>query len=142
VACQGTVRQAVLHHRDGDYDNPVEGWTGCTRGVQGLPAGSYRRVAKADVLDQLPKKIYSVRHVDLPDEWRKAYREMETDMLATLPDGGELPVFSTLAQLTRLLQMASSAFDVTMEMVLDEESARRGRTMTSRCAPHPGRWTC
>jgi SNF2 family DNA or RNA helicase len=108
---------------DGDYDNPVEGLDRLYEGeFRACLLGSYRRVAKADVLDQLPKKIYSVRHVDLPDEWRKAYREMETNMLATLPDGGELPVFSTLAQLTRLLQMASSAFDVTMEMVLDEES--------------------
>jgi superfamily II DNA or RNA helicase len=75
--------------------------------------GQYRRVAKADVLDQLPPKIYSVRKVELPGEWRAAYSGMASDMLAELPDdGGDLPVMSILAQLTRLSQLASSACDV------------------------------
>ena len=51
---------------DGDYDNPVEGLDRLYEGeFRACLLGSYRRVAKADVLDQLPKKIYSVRHVDL-----------------------------------------------------------------------------
>jgi SNF2 family DNA or RNA helicase len=82
-----------------------------------------RRVAKADVLDQLPPKTYSVRRPEIPPEWRHAYATMERDMLAELPDGGELPVMSTLAKLTRLAQLASSAADVT---VTEETDARTG----------------
>jgi SNF2 family DNA or RNA helicase len=75
--------------------------------------GQHRRVAKADVLQQLPPKVYSVRNVELPETWRKAYDQMEADMIATLPDGEELSVMSVLAQLTRLSQLASAAADVT-----------------------------
>jgi hypothetical protein len=78
-----------------------------------------RRVAKADVLPQLPPKIYSVRKPEIPDEWVKAYRSMEEDMLAQLPDGDELPVMSVLVQLMRLSQLASSAADVTRTEELD-----------------------
>jgi SNF2 family DNA or RNA helicase len=74
--------------------------------------GQMARRAKGDVLDQLPPKIYSVRHPEIPPEWRHAYDTMEADMLAELPGGGELPVMSVLAQLTRLSQLASSATDV------------------------------
>lgn len=86
--------------------------------------GQYRRVAKADVLPQLPPKIYSVRRVELPAEWQRAYDSMEQDMLAELPgDGGQLPVMSVLAQLTRLGQLASSACDVAVRTELDEYGA-------------------
>jgi SNF2 family DNA or RNA helicase len=44
--------------------------------------GQHRRVAKADVLTQLPPKVYSVRQVELPPAWRKAYDAMEHQMLA------------------------------------------------------------
>jgi hypothetical protein len=83
---------------------------------------SMRRVAKADVLDQLPPKIYSVRRPVIPPEWEHAYRTMERDMLAELPDGGELPVMSTLAKLTRLSQLASAAADVEVTEELDERT--------------------
>jgi SNF2 family DNA or RNA helicase len=73
-----------------------------------------RRVAKQDVLTQLPPKIYSVRRVAIPDEWRKAYDDMETDMLAELPDGQELQAMDVLTRMNHLSQMASSAFDVTI----------------------------
>jgi hypothetical protein len=74
--------------------------------------GAMRRVAKADVLTQLPPKIYSVRRIAMPDDWRKAYDDMETDMLAELPDGQQLPAFDVLTRMNHLSQMASSAFDV------------------------------
>lgn len=89
--------------------------------------GQTRRVAKADVLTELPPKIYSVRTVALPPEWRQAYDAMESDMLASLPDGEELSVMGVLAQLTRLSQLACAPADVetTVEVVttagLDEE---------------------
>lgn len=77
--------------------------------------GQYRRVAKADVLAELPPKVYSVRTVELPARYREAYDQMENDMLAELPDnGGELTAMTVLAQMTRLLQLASAAADVTV----------------------------
>lgn len=83
--------------------------------------GQYRRLAKADVLSQLPPKVYSVREVELPAEWRKAYDQMELDMLATMPDTGEeLSVMGALAQLTRLCQLAGAAADTWTEFELQE----------------------
>lgn len=76
--------------------------------------GQHRRVAKSDVLDQLPPKVYSVRTVELPRQWRRVYDDMEARMLAELPDGEELAVMSVLAQLTRLSQLASAAADVSV----------------------------
>lgn len=75
--------------------------------------GQHRRVAKADVLAELPPKQYSVRTVELPPAYRKAYDQMAEDMLAELPDTGEeISVMGILAQLTRLSQMACAAADV------------------------------
>ncbi|WP_134740017.1 DEAD/DEAH box helicase [Nocardioides sp. 503] len=74
--------------------------------------GQHRRIARADVMGQLPPKTYSVRTVDLPAKWRKAYDDMESQMLAELPDGSEMSVMSVLAQLTRLSQLASAPANV------------------------------
>lgn len=79
-----------------------------------------RRVAKEDVLPDLPPKIYSVRQPEIPAEWMRAYKQMEQDMLAALPDGGEMSVMDLLTQLTRLSQLASCAADVHEEQVLDK----------------------
>ena len=85
--------------------------------------GQMRRVAKADVLTQLPPKIHSVRRVELPAEWRKAYDAMEADMLADLPDGsGELPAFATITQMMFLARIASAAGDAEITEELDEAS--------------------
>lgn len=84
--------------------------------------GQMIRRSKADVLPELPPKIYSVRRPEIPPEWRRAYREMEQDMLAGLPDGEELSVMDTLSQLTRLSQLASSAADVGWIDVQDPET--------------------
>lgn len=81
--------------------------------------GQQRRVAKADVLTQLPPKVYSVRTVELPAEYRRAYDDMERDMLAELPDGEELSVMGVLAQMTRLSQLACAAADVRVEKVTE-----------------------
>jgi hypothetical protein len=74
--------------------------------------GQFVRRAKGDVLRWLPEKIYSVRRPEMPAEWWHAYDTMERQMLAEMPEGEDLPVMSTLAQLTRLSQLASSAADV------------------------------
>jgi SNF2 family DNA or RNA helicase len=83
--------------------------------------GRHRRIAKADVLAELPPKVHSVRTVDLPPAYRAAYDGMEADMLAQLPDGEELSVMSVLAQIGRLSQLASAAADIatTVEVVED-----------------------
>jgi len=110
----------------GDYEDVVLGLNEFREPeFRQVLAGQYRRLAKADVLSQLPPKVYSVREVELPAEWRKAYDQMETDMLAQLPDSGEeLSVMGALTQLLRLCQLAGAAADTWIEMVpmLDPET--------------------
>lgn len=86
--------------------------------------GQHRRVAKADVLSQLPPKVHSVRTVDLPPKWRKAYDEMESQMLAELPDGTELSVMSLLAKLTRLAQLAAAPAHVETTEEVNEQTGK------------------
>lgn len=87
-----------------------------------LMQGTMRWVSKQDVLKDLPDKTYSTRVVDVPPAYRRAYDEMEEDMIAHIPDTDEpLPVMNTLAQMQRLAQLASSACDVEIEYVLDEK---------------------
>lgn len=106
-----------------DYGQPeVEGLTTIHRDeFYVLMQGTMRRVSKKDVLKDLPDKTYSTRVVTIPPAYRKAYDEMEEDMIAHIPDTDEpLPVMNTLAQLQRLSQLASSACDVEIEYILDE----------------------
>lgn len=77
--------------------------------------GQMRRVAKEDVLD-LPPKIYSVRTVDLPAAYRKAYDEFEQDMITQLPDGDELQVMHTFTVMTHLKSLACAPADVRYEV--------------------------
>ena len=105
-----------------DYGRPeIEGLTTANRQeFYTLMQGTMRYVSKKEVLPDLPDKTYSTRIVQLPPAYRKAYNEMEEDMIAHLPDTDEpLPVMTTLAQMQRLSQLASSACDVEIEMVLD-----------------------
>ena len=97
-----------------DYDEAILGLSPATEPEFRLTLlGQHRRIAKADVLDQLPPKVYSIRAVELPTEWRKAYDEFETDMLAELPDdGGELAVMDVLTKFNFLAALASAAADV------------------------------
>ncbi len=79
--------------------------------------GQHRRVAKADVLAQLPPKVYSVRTVDMPKAWRKVYDDFEAQMLAELPadENGvtqELQVMDLLSVLSHLSALSSAAADV------------------------------
>jgi len=82
--------------------------------------GQHRRAARAD-LGWAPKS-YEVRTVELPEEYRRAYDEFESQMLAELPDGQELSVMDTLSQLSFLRRLACSAADVeiTTEIVEDD----------------------
>ena len=109
----------------GDYSSTVTGLNPYAEAEFRMTLlGRHRRVSKADVLAELPPKVYSVRTVDLPPAYRAAYDSLEQDMLAELPDGGELSVMSVLAQLTRLGQLASAAADIetTTEIVTDPDT--------------------
>lgn len=97
----------------GEYDDQVLGLHPMAEQEFRLTMlGQHRRVAKADVLKQLPPKVYSVRTVDMPTRWRKVYDDFEGQMLAELPDGTELSVFDQLSVLGHLRQLASAAADV------------------------------
>lgn len=87
--------------------------------------GQHRRVAKADVLTQLPPKVYSVRTVDMPAKWRKVYDDFETQMLAELPDGTELSVMDVMSQYGHLTRLASSAADVDITYGPDVDDTTR-----------------
>jgi SNF2 family DNA or RNA helicase len=91
--------------------------------------GQHRRVAKADVLTQLPPKVYSVRTVDLPEKWRKVYDDFEEQMLAELPDGQELRVMDVMSKFTHLSGLSSAAADVevTMGPDVDEQTGELKR---------------
>lgn len=82
--------------------------------------GRTRRIAKADVLDFLPPKAYTVRTVELPPQWRRAYDDIEAKMLAALPESGVLKAIDVLSQITRLSQLASCAADVETIWEVDE----------------------
>jgi SNF2-related domain/Helicase conserved C-terminal domain/LAGLIDADG-like domain len=117
---QRFVRRYLQTSQD-EYQEKIEGLKPLAEPeFRAVLAGQMHRLAKADVLPQLPPKVYSVRRVELPGEWRVAYDGMASEMLAELPDGGELPVMSVLAQLTRLGQLASSAFDVAVRTEISE----------------------
>lgn len=86
-----------------------------------LLKGSMRRTSKSDVNPDLLPPCYSTRAVDIPAAYRAAYDEMAEDMIAHMPDGDEpLEVMTTLTQLQRLTQLASSSCDVEVTMELDE----------------------
>lgn len=107
-----------------DYEEIIDGLNPLAEPeLRAVLSGQMHRYAKADVLDQLPPKIYSVRRPEIPQEWRKAYDEMEQLWLAELPDGDtELTAMDTLTRLTRLSQLASSAADVRIEYAWDERA--------------------
>jgi SNF2 family DNA or RNA helicase len=96
--------------------------------------GQHRRVAKADCLD-LPPKVYSVRTVELPTAYRRAYDDMEEMMLAALPDGGEISAMHTFALLTRLAQLASAAAEVSVTTTVDETGTEHEHQHVSLTAP-------
>ena len=115
----------------GDYDETVLGLSPATEPEFRVTIlGQQRRVAKADVLDQLPPKVYSARTVQLPPEHRKAYDQFEAEMLAELPDDdGELSVMDVLTKFGFLAALASAAADVqvTFGPDIDEQTGEPKR---------------
>lgn len=85
--------------------------------------GTWRRVAKADVLKDLPPKTYQTRWIEIPARYRPAYDQMQDDMLAEIPDTPTpLQAMSTLAQMMRLSQLAHAACDVEACTELDTKA--------------------
>ena len=120
----------------GDYSEEVLGLNRATEPeFRAALLGQHRRVSKADVLTELPPKVYTVRTVELPAAYRKAYDQMEKQMLAELPSGAELSVMSVLAQLTRLGQMASAAADLEVIVGLDKAGEEREHVSVRLKAP-------
>lgn len=114
----------------GDYDDQILGLDPVTEPEFRLSiVGQHRRVARADVMSQLPPKTYSVRTVELPAKWRKAYDDFEASMLAELPDGQELSVMDVRSVFTHLSAMASSTADVRIEIGpdIDEQTGEPKR---------------
>lgn len=78
--------------------------------------GQYRRVAKEDVLAELPPKRHTVEYVDMPQPWRGYYDRYERDMLTELPGcTEEMDAFTVLEQLRHLTTLASSPGDLRVE---------------------------
>lgn len=106
---------------EGDYDEKIVGLNPAAEAEFFAILGrQMHRVSKADVLPELPPKVYSERRPDIPDEWVTAYDTLAQDMLSRLPDGSELPVMTVLIQMMRLSQLASCAADVVVRMEYDE----------------------
>jgi SNF2 family DNA or RNA helicase len=126
----------------GDYSDEIIGLNPATEAeFRTCLLGAHRRVAKADVLDQLPPKVYSVRTVEIPGEPRKQYDRMEKDMLAAV-NNGELPAFSVLAQMNFLSTLASAAADmsITTEMVEDPDTGELEEKQHFHAHPKAPSW--
>jgi SNF2 family DNA or RNA helicase len=88
---------------------------------------AFRRMLKSAVLPQLPPKLpVEYRETPMSPQQAKAYKAMEENLLAVMDDGELLSAPSALAQLTRLLQFASSmaAIDEKGEVQLKNPSSK------------------
>lgn len=68
----------------------------------------FRRMVKADVLKQLPSKVYLRRDIEMSPKQAKAYKEIAANLVTVLDDGTVLVADGNLAGATRLLQFASA----------------------------------
>jgi SNF2 family DNA or RNA helicase len=68
----------------------------------------YRRITKAQAAPWLPEKYRSIRYAPLPTKMRKAYDELDEQLITRLDDGTIVFAPNTLSQTTRLLQVASA----------------------------------
>lgn len=71
----------------------------------------FRRMTKAQVLPDLPPKTYVRRDVALSGKQKKAYEQLEKEMLAQV-DGGTLVAENALVAMLRLRQLASAYGEV------------------------------
>ena len=114
----------------GDYDDEILGLNPWTKDEFHLCLlGQHRRIAKADVLADLPPKVYTYRTVDLPAKWKKAYDDFEENLYAELPDGTELSVMDAMSAYTHLSTMSSApgTVEITYGPDVDEETGEEKR---------------
>ena len=72
----------------------------------------FRRMIKAEVLSQLPDKVYIRQDVEMSTRQAKAYEEIADQLVTVLEDGTVLVADGNLAGATRLLQFASAYCEV------------------------------
>jgi SNF2 family DNA or RNA helicase len=72
----------------------------------------FRRMIKADVLKQLPDKVFLRRDVEMSPKQAKAYKDIAEQLVTVLEDGTVLVANGNLAGATRLLQFASAYCEV------------------------------
>jgi SNF2 family DNA or RNA helicase len=72
----------------------------------------FRRVTKAEVLPQLPKKIRTTRWVELTPGQRRMYRELEARLQTRTESGQLLLVSKDLHKALRLMQLASATCEI------------------------------
>jgi len=77
----------------------------------------FRRCVKEAILPQLPPIIYERRDVQMNPKQAKAYNTMAESLWATTDDGSMVIASSALAQLTRMVQFASSYAELTEDGV-------------------------
>lgn len=70
-----------------------------------------RRTLKADVLKQLPEKVFTTVNVAMTKEQEKLYDQMSEGLVTKLPDGTVMVAGSNLAANTRLLQFSSASME-------------------------------
>ncbi len=66
------------------------------------------RRTKAEVLPNLPAKVYSVREVEMAPKQQKAYDDMVATMVAELENGDRAVALDPIVQRTRLIQFSSA----------------------------------
>ena len=68
----------------------------------------FRRMPKALVLDFLPPKTREIRHVEMSPKQKRAYREIDSQLVTRLDNGDIVLTTNNLTRNTRLLQFASA----------------------------------
>lgn len=101
-------RYAVLrlNHWGGVVDESFEPTTKAE--LDHLVAPFFLRRTKAEVLPDLPPKLYSTRHLEMGARQAKAYKTMKDTMLAEVADGSLLVAPNPAQKFMRLLQIASA----------------------------------
>lgn len=68
----------------------------------------YRRITKAAAAPWLPAKYRSVRYGDMSTKMRKAYKELDKQLITRFDDGTIAFATNSLSETTRLLQLSSA----------------------------------
>lgn len=115
--------------------------------------GQTRRVTRKQVLPDLPDQFWTVRMVEVPKAWRKAYDDFEADMIAELPIdiekvagateeeleqmSNELTVFDSNVQFGHLTRLASSACEPEVWFTTEEDPETGGTWQKRHISLHP-----